>query len=276
MLYWHSQTALHAKDLQMSNSRSFDRAASFYDRTRPLPESIAKPGIQAILDITGPRARVLDVGTGTGRISVPLLKEGLDLIGCDLSTKMLMRLQEKFPSASIAQADASALPFPGAHFMFVLTVHVLHLIPSWREVLREFQRVLAPGGAYLNITTWGSTGNSTGERLRVHWRNWLAAQGLKAGNPGIQGRDQLIAELQSLGAQLTEVEVLRYPLVFTLRDELERFASRIYSDSWEIPDALFEASIQELRAWVEQEFGNLDGPVRDEVRFSIDIARFAG
>src|SRR5689334_24267582 len=112
----------------MTNSISFDRAAHFYDRTRLLHEPIAKHGIQAILDLTGPKARVLDVGTGTGRISIPLLERGLDLIGCDLSAKMLMRLQEKRPSARIVQADASLLPFPASHFDVVLTVHVMHLI----------------------------------------------------------------------------------------------------------------------------------------------------
>ena len=258
----------------MTNSRSFDRAASFYDQTRPLFDSIATRGIQAILDITGPGARVLEVGAGTGRISIPLLEQGLDLIGCDLSSKMLRRLQEKYPSAPNVQSDACALPFPDAHFMFVLTVHVLHLIPSWREVLREIQRVLAPGGAYLNVTTWGSTGDSTRERLRLHWRDWLGAQGVNAGNPGIQSREQVVTELQSLGAQLTEVEVLRYPLVFTLGEELERFASRTYSDSWEIPDPLFEASMEELRTWAGNEYDDLKEQRQDEVRFSIDIARF--
>ncbi len=260
----------------MSNSRSFDRAAGFYDQTRPLPESIAKPGIQAILDITGPGARVLEVGTGTGRISIPLLEQGLDLIGCDLSSKMLRRLQEKFPAARIAQSDASALPFSRAEFTFVLTVHVLHLIPSWREVLREIQRVLAPGGAYLNVTTWGSTGDSTRERIRLHWQDGLRTQGMNVGNPGIQGREQFVAELLSMGAQVTEVEVLRYPIVFTLSDQLERIASRIYSDSWDIPDTIFEASVEELRGWVEQEYGDLTQQMQDEVRFAIDIVRFKG
>ena len=258
----------------MSSSRSFDRAASYYDQTRPLPESIAKPGIQAILDITGFKARLLEVGTGTGRMGIPLLQQGLDLIGCDLSSKMLRRLQEKFPSARIAQADASALPFASARFDIVLSVHVLHLIPAWREVLREIQRVLEPGGAYLNVTTWGSTGNSIRERLRLRWRGWVGTQGIDVRNPGMQGHEEFLEELQSLGAQLTEVEVLRYPLLFTLREELERFAKRIYSDSWEIPDVIFEASIEELRNWVEQEYGDQDQQLQDEVRFFIDVARF--
>ena len=38
----------------MNSSRSFDRAASYYDQTRPLPGPIAEAGMQAILEITGP------------------------------------------------------------------------------------------------------------------------------------------------------------------------------------------------------------------------------
>ena len=158
------------------NSLSFDRAAGIYDQTRPLPEPIAKHGIQAILDLMGAGARVLDVGTGTGRISVPLLERGADLIGCDISSKMLMRLQEKFPSARIAQSDASHLPFPAAQFDAVLTVHVMHLISPWREALREFRRVLKPGGAYLNVRTWATVGSSVREQMRVFWRGGLKAK----------------------------------------------------------------------------------------------------
>ena len=259
----------------MNPSRSFDRAANFYDQTRPLPESIAKPGIQAILDITGPGARLLDVGTGTGRISIPLLEQGLDLTGCDISSKMLRRLQEKFPSARIAQADATYLPFPSEHFEFVMTVHILHLIPSWRDVLREISRVLRPGGAYLNVKTWGAGGVSLRDRLRIFWRDWLQTQGFNAYNPGLQDQTEFVRELGSMGAQSREVEVLRYPLTFTLREELERFAARIYSDSWEIPNPVFDASVRELRTWVEREYRDLDQPREDEVRFAIDIVRFS-
>jgi ubiquinone/menaquinone biosynthesis C-methylase UbiE len=261
--------------IHMNNSRSFDRAASFYDQTRPLAEPIAQPGIQAILDITGPGKRILDVGTGTGRISIPLLERGLDLIGCDLSAKMLRRLQEKLPEARIAQADAAYLPFPSDHFEFVMTVHILHLIPSWRDVLREVSRVLKPGGAYLNVKTWGSSGVSIRERLRIFWRDWLQTQGFNASNPGLQDQTEFMQELRSMGAHVREVEVLRYPLTYTLREELERFAGRIYSDSWDIPNPVFEVSVKELRSWAEAQYGDLDQERADEVRFAIDIAQFS-
>src|SRR5215211_1634620 len=111
----------------MSKSRSFDRAASYYDQTRPLFEPIAKYGLPAIHEVIGFNARLLEVGSGTGRISIPLMERGVDLVGCDLSSPMLNRLHEKYASARIVQADATLLPFRTAYFNAALTVHVLHL-----------------------------------------------------------------------------------------------------------------------------------------------------
>jgi ubiquinone/menaquinone biosynthesis C-methylase UbiE len=260
----------------MRSSRSFDRAANIYDQTRLLLEPIAKYGIPAILDVIGPKARVLEVGSGTGRISIPLLERGVDLIGCDLSSPMLRRFQEKYPSARIAQVDASLLPFPTGQFDIVLTVHVLHLIPSWREVLREFRRVLVPGGAHLNVSTWASVGESVSGKIRQFWRGWMKANGVDAGHPGARERADLLQELHSLGADLTEIEAIRFTDTFNLREELERFRSRVYSETWDLPDAIFDASMKELRAWVTAEYGSLDQEIKEEVRFLIDVARFEG
>ncbi len=258
----------------MSNSRQFDRAAQYYDQTRLLPESIAEHGIPAILDLIGPDARVLEVGSGTGRISIPLLKRGVDLIGCDLSSEMSRRLQEKYPAARIARADATSLPFPTGQFDVVLTVHVLHLIPPWRDVLREFQRVLVPGGAHLNVSTSAEVGDSANHKIHQSWRGWMKAHGVEAGHPGAQERAELLQEQRSLGADLSEVEVIRFRESFNLREKLDRFASRIYSETWDIPAVLFDESMKELRAWAAAEYGQLDQVLTDEVQFLIDVARF--
>ena len=63
----------------MNQSLSFDRAAGYYDQTRSLPGPIVGQGVRAILDLSGAAARILDVGTGTGRISIPLLEQGAAL-----------------------------------------------------------------------------------------------------------------------------------------------------------------------------------------------------
>jgi len=262
------------KGFPVSKSRSFDRAANFYDQTRRLLEPVARQGIPAILELVGPNARVLEVGSGTGRLSIPLLERGVDLIGCDLSSHMLRRFQEKFPSARIARADAASLPFPNAQFDLVLTVHVLHLIPAWREVLREFRRVLVPGGTFLNVSTRAEVGDSVNVKIRQFWRGWMKANGVDAGHPGARERADLLQELQSLGADLSEVEAIRFMESFNLREELDRFSARVYSETWDIPDTIFEESMKELRAWATAEYGSLDQEIEDEVRFFIDVAQF--
>jgi len=258
----------------MNTSQSFDRAASIYDQTRPLPEPTATHGIQAILDIVGSDALILDAGTGTGRISIPLLERGAGLVGCDLSMKMMRRLQEKFPYAQLAQADAVNLPFPTNYFDALLTVHVMHLVGPWREALREFRRVLKPGGAYLNIRTYEPAGTSPREQIRDFWRNWVSARGLDVRHPGAQNRTELLQELQIMGTSVMEVEVVRYTHTYTIQEELERYQTRVYSDTWKIPDDLFEASVQELHARLLGDYDSLEQQFEDEVRFAIDVVRF--
>ncbi|HEX6270346.1 MAG TPA: class I SAM-dependent methyltransferase [Anaerolineales bacterium] len=258
----------------MNTSQSFDRAARVYDQTRPLPEPIATLGIQAILDITGPQAFILDAGTGTGRISIPLLNRGARLVGCDLSVKMLLRLQEKFALPPVVQADAALLPFPTNSFDALLTVHVMHLVGPWREALREFKRVLRSGGKYLNIRTYEPVGNSVRQQVRDFWRSWVIARGINVRQMGVQNRMEFLQELHRMNASVTEIEAVRYTHTYTLREELERYQTRVSSDSWQIPADIFESSVQELRAHVLDNYGSLDGQIEDEVRFVIDVARF--
>ncbi|MGD8404968.1 MAG: class I SAM-dependent methyltransferase [Anaerolineales bacterium] len=258
----------------MKASRSFDRAADIYDQTRPLFEASVEKGMEALLEAAGAGARILEVGTGTGRISIPLLERGADLIGCDLSRGMLSRQREKYPATLLAQSDAALLPFPSNQFEAVLVVHVMHLIGPWKEALREFRRALKPGGVFLNVGTNEPVGESISGNIRKHWRGWLKSQGIEAGHPGVLIEAQLREELRSLGARIEEVEVVRFPHVFTLRSQLERYEARVGSATWSVPEALYQASLADLREWVVREYGDLDQEHEEMVRFVFDAAYF--
>ncbi len=226
----------------MNTSRSFDPAADYYDQTRPLFDAVIEQGMQSLLDAAGEGARFLEVGTGTGRISIPLLERGADLIGCDLSTKMLSRQREKYPAARLLRADAAFLPFPSHHFDAVLVVHVMHLIGPWKDALHEFKRLLHAGGVFLNVGTNEPVEKSVRGQLHDHWQDWLKAQGVDTRHPGAQSGEEVLAELRSQGARLEEVDVVRFPHSYTLRLELERYARRVSSDTWSVPDAIFQTS----------------------------------
>ena len=258
----------------MNTSRSFDQAADQYDKTRPLFDVTADVGIRSLLQAAGEGARILEVGTGTGRMSIPLLERGADLIGCDLSAKMLKRQQEKYPEARLIQSDAVFLPFPSRHFDCILLVHVMHLIGPWRDALREFKRVLKTRGVLLNVSTYSTVGESVRVQMRDHWRRGLESQGVDVRNPGAQSGEQVKDELRSMGAQLKEVEVIRFPHNYTLGEELNRYESRVYSETWSVPDTVYRASLAELRSWAEHEFGDLDEDHEETSRFVYDVASF--
>lgn len=256
-------------------SLSFDRAADYYDSTREFPEEVAKRGTEVILEAAGPQARILDVGTGTGRVSVPLLQRGADLVGCDISTRMMARLRQKFPSARLVEADASRLPFPANHFEAVITCHVMHLIGPWREAIREYRRVLRPGGVYINVQTERIKGDSVGRRIKDHWESRVAGYGASARRPGIEGDDELRAGLAEAGATLRQVDVGRYTRTYTVRDVVERVARRIDSSAWVVPDDVFARTVAELREWVDREFQDPSMAFEEESAFTLEVAQFA-
>ncbi len=254
-------------------SRSFDRAADYYDQTRELPEPIATHGIPALLQHIAPQGKILDVGTGTGRISVPLLRLGADVIGIDLSLNMMGKLREKYPAAHLAQADASRLPFATRQFDAVLTTHVMHLIGPWREALHEYRRVLKPGGVYIDSTQWHDASSQL-TRIRDKWREMVEAQGAQWRRPGVQNRAELDAELKFIGAQIEDVEVLRYYATATPHERLDQIHRRVCSDAWDVSDAVFEATFKEITAWTRKEIGPLDKSITEERRFILRIAKF--
>jgi ubiquinone/menaquinone biosynthesis C-methylase UbiE len=256
-------------------SWAFDRAADYYDQTRDLPEPMATGGIQAILDRLQTRrnARILEVGAGTGRISLPLLERGANLTGCDLSLPMLRRLQAKYAGARLAQADATRLPFASACFDGVLSIHVLHLVGAWREALREFARVLRPGGVYVNSWNWHAP-DAVDERMRQYWRARVNAYGAEWRRPGIQSREELLEGVRAMGATVDEVLVSRFNLPAAPAEVIENIARRHYSDSWEVPEAVFDQTIADLRAWAGETFGDLKRPIDVERRFLLDVVRF--
>lgn len=258
----------------MNTSRSFDQAAEFYDQTRPMIEGASEVGLQSLLDAAGKGSRLLEVGTGTGRISIPLLERGADLIGCDISAKMLSRQREKYPAARLARSDAAYLPFPSGYFDAVLGVHVMHLIGPWREALREFKRVLCPDGVFLNVSTNEAVGKSARGEMQNHWREWLREHGIDPRHPGAQTVENVRTELASMGAQWKEVDVVHFSHTYNLRHELDRYEGRIFSLSWSIPEALYQESLLDLREWVAHRFGELDQEMTDINHFVFDVVHF--
>ena len=134
--------------------RQFDRLAPEWDSMR---SSGFLDSFEAGLDaLPEPPRRVLDLGTGTGAGALAIARRfgEADVVGVDLSEKMLARARRNVP-AELAQrvgfdrADASDLPFEDASFDLVTHAN---MIPFFSELAR----VLKPGGHALFAWSVGS------------------------------------------------------------------------------------------------------------------------
>lgn len=110
----------------------------------------------AILDLAGDvrGLRVLDAGCGAGLQAAELIERGARVTGIDLSTGLLDIARDRLgPDVPLHQADlAEPLEFADSSFDLVLASLVLHYLEDWTPTLREFHRVLRPGGRFVMST----------------------------------------------------------------------------------------------------------------------------
>jgi hypothetical protein len=55
---------------------------------------------------------------------------------------------------------------------------------------------------------------------------------------------------------------------------IDSIASRVYSDTWDVPPELFRQSLDELQTWAAQTYGDLEQPEPVERLFTLDVVRF--
>lgn len=110
------------------------------------------------------KGRVLELGCGTGRISLPLARAGVKLVGVDRSEQMLARaarrarvLKKPAPGKKrrklqLSRADIRSLPFADASFGAVIAPYgILQSLIRDRDLnatLEAVARVLKPGGVF--------------------------------------------------------------------------------------------------------------------------------
>ena len=89
------------------------------------------------------RARILDVGCGTG-YNLSLLARHGEVTGLDLNARGLTHAREM--GRPLVRADTARLPFAEASFDLVTSFDMMQCIPTDREAVREMARVAKRGG----------------------------------------------------------------------------------------------------------------------------------
>ena len=147
----------------------YEKEATVYDRKR------TRTGIGAYVgsvseelvgrltsDLTG--KRVLEIGSGTGRWTSLLARQGAKVAALDISHSMLTTTREKLRSSGLFgdvclfQANGTSLPVKDSTFDAVVSIHVFTHIADHAATAKEISRVLKPGGMlignYLNLLSY--------------------------------------------------------------------------------------------------------------------------
>jgi SAM-dependent methyltransferase len=119
----------------------------------------------------GPGDMVIDLGCGNGQISVPLAKQGAEVLGIDVSPAMADQLRAEARRQGLSTLDAIALPveeldLPPASADLVVSSYALHHLrdPDKARLVAAALTWLRPGGRLLIADMMLGRGGSTRDR----------------------------------------------------------------------------------------------------------------
>jgi demethylmenaquinone methyltransferase/2-methoxy-6-polyprenyl-1,4-benzoquinol methylase len=166
----------------------FDSIAPRYDILNHLLSSnvdrlwwwLAARRFKAVL--ADPNAAILDVCCGTGDMTMSLLKrrpkDARPILAADFARNMLNRGARKFAGrgAVALEADALHLPLRAESLDLVITAFGFRNLANYEAGLREFHRVLKPGGQ-LGILEFSTPGGLIGKAYSFYFLRVLPAVG---------------------------------------------------------------------------------------------------
>lgn len=125
--------------------------------------TLIQPASDSIVADLGIKAgdRVLDVACGTGNLAIPAAKLGADVVGLDLTPRLLEAARERSTAEGVEiewiEGDAEALPFEDNSFDHVVSCFGIIFAPQHDVAAAEMRRVARPGGG-IAMTAWTKAG----------------------------------------------------------------------------------------------------------------------
>ena len=141
------------------------------------------------------RGPVLELGCGTGRITIPLAQDGIDIIGLDIVPEMLAFAQKKPGAERVkwVQADARSFELDQEFSLIFEAGSVFqHMVErsDQEAMLAQVKKHLAPGGIFVVGAMIPHAGLMETVEKEEHWFTYLF-QGCEVSVSGMQQYDPI-------------------------------------------------------------------------------------
>ena len=124
--------------------RGFELAAARYERSRPDYPASAVAYLVRGLGL-GPRRTVVELGSGTGKLTRSLLPSGATVVALEPTAGMRRIFERELPSTLVVDGVAESIPLPDGFADAVVAAQAFHWFRTG-PALREIRRVLRPAG----------------------------------------------------------------------------------------------------------------------------------
>ncbi|MED5579925.1 MAG: methyltransferase domain-containing protein [Nitrospinota bacterium] len=146
-------------DSQYTTEKIYDRWGKFYDIVfKKIFNEGRSVGVE-LLQLESDE-RLLEVGVGTG-LSLPLYPNSSEIVGIDISSKMLEKAREKIKkldmdNIQLSVMNAEEMDFPDNTFDCVTACYVVSAAPDPQKIVSEICRVCKPDGRIVFINHFKS------------------------------------------------------------------------------------------------------------------------